>query len=388
MKLVMTLVVRNEADILKANLDYHLAHGVDFVIATDHGSEDATGEILNEYQARGLAEAIRDEEPGHHQSLRVTRMVDLARRKHAADWVINNDADEFWWPQTGSLRDVFASIPERYAQVIVPRRNFMPLPSPPVSSGRAEEPFFERLIYRERNSASLAGQPKVANRPLAGVVLAPGNHSLQPMHLPALPLEGVLEIFHFPMRSYEQFERKVVQIGHGYELLDDRSPGVGRDQLRLLELQRKGLLQEHYRRHLLNDAALESGLRSGTIVADPRLRDFMRELPLRYGHPGPGEPFAARLLNGAMTALVELEDSRAALARSEDDGRRWQERAECLKEQVEDLQARGVELAEQLFAVTEALDVLRNSRLMRSTAWPRRVYYRAKATASRPRIRR
>src|SRR5512135_3273364 len=119
MKLVMTLVVRNEADIIKANLDYHLANGVDFVIVTDHGSEDGTGEILHEYERAGVAKVVRDRERAHHQSRRMTRMGEMARCEHHADWVINNDADEFWWPQAGSLRDVFAAIPERYAQITV-----------------------------------------------------------------------------------------------------------------------------------------------------------------------------------------------------------------------------------------------------------------------------
>lgn len=379
MKLVMTLVVRNEADILKANLDYHLANGVDFVIATDHGSEDQTPEILGEYKRSGVLQAIRDEEPGHHQSRRATRMVELARIEHRADWVINNDADEFWWPQAGSLRDVFAAVPERYAQVTVPRRNFRPLPNPSGSEG--EQPFYERLIYRELRSPSLDSQPKVANRPLPGVVLAPGNHSLRPAGLPCLPIRGVLEVLHFPMRSYEQFERKVVQTGIGYEQLDDRSPGVGGDQLRLLELQREGLLQEHYRDLMLDQAALEPALRAGTIVADPRLRDFMRDLPSHSSRPGPGAPFATELLEDAMTALAELEDSRAALAQSRDEGKRWREQAERLEAQVDDLQARASELAERLSAASQALEAVRNSRLMRSTTWPRRVYYRAKAAA-------
>src|ERR1039458_1887987 len=71
MKLVMTLLVRNEADIIEANLEYHLAQGVDFVIVTDHGSEDGTSEILREYERMGVAKVIRDEEEGHHQSNRV-----------------------------------------------------------------------------------------------------------------------------------------------------------------------------------------------------------------------------------------------------------------------------------------------------------------------------
>ena len=46
MTLVTTLVVRDEEDILEANLEYHFAQGVDLAIVTDHGSRDATPEIL------------------------------------------------------------------------------------------------------------------------------------------------------------------------------------------------------------------------------------------------------------------------------------------------------------------------------------------------------
>ena len=42
MKLVLTLLVRNEADVVDANLAFHLNAGVDFVIATDNGSEDGS----------------------------------------------------------------------------------------------------------------------------------------------------------------------------------------------------------------------------------------------------------------------------------------------------------------------------------------------------------
>src|SRR4051794_32396739 len=53
MKLAMTLLVRNEEDILEANLDFHLSRGVDFVIAIDNNSEDDTGRILDAYASKG-----------------------------------------------------------------------------------------------------------------------------------------------------------------------------------------------------------------------------------------------------------------------------------------------------------------------------------------------
>lgn len=52
MKLVMTLVVRDEVDIVGHQIAYHLSAGVDFVLAIDHGSKDGTTEILESFAHR------------------------------------------------------------------------------------------------------------------------------------------------------------------------------------------------------------------------------------------------------------------------------------------------------------------------------------------------
>jgi glycosyl transferase family 2 len=61
MKLVMTLKVRDEDDVLEDNLRFHRTLGVDFFIVTDNGSVDRTPEILARYVTAGLAHVIRDE---------------------------------------------------------------------------------------------------------------------------------------------------------------------------------------------------------------------------------------------------------------------------------------------------------------------------------------
>jgi hypothetical protein len=53
MKIVMTLLLRDEEDIIRENLDFHYNQDVDFIIATDNLSVDGTKGILLEYQQQG-----------------------------------------------------------------------------------------------------------------------------------------------------------------------------------------------------------------------------------------------------------------------------------------------------------------------------------------------
>ena len=105
MRLVQTLVVRDEADIVDAQIRYHLSAGVDFVIATDHESVDGTTEILESHEREGHLHLIRVAGEMREQRWR-TRMARLAATEYGADWVINTDADEFWIPRVGTLKDV------------------------------------------------------------------------------------------------------------------------------------------------------------------------------------------------------------------------------------------------------------------------------------------
>src|SRR5690242_1428414 len=106
------MVVRDEEDILETNIRYHLAQGVDFVLAVDHGSTDATPDILREFESMGVLHHERDDDPAHDQQRRVNAMIERARTHHAADWVVHTDADEFWWPVVGNLADVFSTVPD------------------------------------------------------------------------------------------------------------------------------------------------------------------------------------------------------------------------------------------------------------------------------------
>ena len=128
MTLVMTLLARDEIDVVDSWLSFHLNAGVDLVIATDNRSQDGTTEVLEEYARSGQVHLLREPGEDLRQDEWVTRMARLAATQFGADWVINSDADEFWWPRGASLSEVLAAVPPRYGTVGAFLRVFCPRP--------------------------------------------------------------------------------------------------------------------------------------------------------------------------------------------------------------------------------------------------------------------
>ena len=72
----MTLLVRDEADIIDDHIAFHLAAGVDFVIVADNGSTDGTTEILERYARDGFVHRIGLRDPFSQVDV-VTRVARL-----------------------------------------------------------------------------------------------------------------------------------------------------------------------------------------------------------------------------------------------------------------------------------------------------------------------
>jgi hypothetical protein len=293
MRVVMTLKVRDEEDVLADNLRFHLAQGIDFFIVTDNGSTDSTPEILERYERAGLAAVTREPSADFHDMGQewVTRMARAAASEHDADWVVHGDADEFWWPLDGTLRETLASVPDDYGALIGARAEFVARPP-------GEGHWSERLDVRESRALL---RPKVAHRgePNA-IVLHRGGHDVafvesgQDLRSALRPpgravLRGVREeegggggepvpapifsvrILHFPVRSLEQFRHRV-----DAALLHD--PGRG-PRARLKERYETEGVEGLYADLYLDDAAIDAGIAQGRLVRDTRLRDFLPQCP-------------------------------------------------------------------------------------------------------------
>lgn len=274
MKLVMTLLVRDEQDIIRENIEFHLSQGVDFIIAMDNRSVDATAKILKYYEAKGKLLYIFEKEDNYNQHAWVTRMARMAFTDYGADWVINNDADEFWWPGEGSLRTVFSQLPLSVNLVRAKRHNF-------AAVEESAEPFWSRMIFREKISLNPLGgplPPKVAHRGSARVEVMQGNHTVKGIEDP-LCADDLVEILHFPVRSYAQIENKIAKGGAAYERNTDLPRSAGRTWRELFEeLKRDQNLNRYFHANLCDGRRLAEKLRLGELIVDRRLADAMVEI--------------------------------------------------------------------------------------------------------------
>ncbi len=319
MKLAMTLIVLNEADVIEDNLRYHKAQGVDFFIALDNGSTDGTVEILERYERTGILKLI--EMPGNMLTIQRKGNTQIARLAYemGADWVFHNDADEFWWPVDGNLKQTFERIPEDQGILLAPRTEFLPRPDGPGS-------FAERLTIRE---SRFRRPPKTAHRthpaiklwsahpidlwvkrdspPRSGLVGKPSlriaathreERELDLVLAPVFPI-GVL---HFPLRSFEQYRKKIAIADHNQ--MWDRNA----ETRALHEAYREGRLEGVFEDLTLDDQTVAEGLAEGWLVEDTDFRDYLGACPGVFDHTEPPPGARAWSAERREAALEELRE--------------------------------------------------------------------------------
>ena len=338
MKLVLTVLARDEADVIDAQVAFHLNAGVDFVIATDNNSQDGTTEILEAYERDGVLRLIREPAEGLRQGEWVTRMARLAASEYGADWVINTDADEFWWPRGGSLKEVLGAVPDAYGIVQAFWRSFVPRPDDGVF-------FAERMTVRLSQHAPINDPTsfyrpvvKVAHRADPQVSVALGNHALAESSLLTLTTWHPIEVLHFPLRSRAQWMRKVELQGEAFTKHIERS-GTGY-HLKGYDALRSGRIEEQHDSLVVGDDAVGRGVDEGTLVLDTRLRDVLRGLAAEV----PGRRFALprerveRLSFPAPTLSEDAEYAVEARALTEAYAVRAQRRLDGIEQRLHSLE--------------------------------------------------
>jgi hypothetical protein len=202
-------------------------------------------------------------------------MARLAATRYGADWVINSDADEFWWPRGASLSGVLEAVPPRYGTVGAFLRVFCPRPG--------EEHFADRMTVRFSALAPI-NDPASLYKPIRKVVhrghpeiqVTRGNHAL--VDSPFAPLRGwfPIECFHFPLRSATQTAHKAELQGDAFAKHISRPPtAYHADMYAALQAGRIG---DYYEALVVSDEEVERGVSEGRLVVDVRLRDALHRL--------------------------------------------------------------------------------------------------------------
>ncbi len=273
-RIVMTLLCRDEEDIVAYNIAYHLAQGVDFVVATDNASRDRTPRLLERFALQGKLHLIREPSLTHDQAVWVTRMAQMAATRYDADWVINNDADEFWLSRQGTLREVLQAVPLRTDCLMVPRFDMLPRSSP-------DGKFYDAmLVYATggRNVHGVPQLPKACHRAYADIRIADGNHSVKrPGGEIVKQSDHPLQILHFPLRSIGQFERKIRQGAEALQTNARLKSETGAHWRRIYhDYFLTGGLENYYRERAPTPDQIATGIASGKFVRDTRIRDALR----------------------------------------------------------------------------------------------------------------
>jgi len=220
----MTILVKNEADIIEANIRTHAALGVDAFAVMDNDSTDGTREILEKLQ-REFELLIIDEKGQYNQAKWMKQLASIAKNDLKADWVINNDADEFWLPSNDmNLKENLAFkgsvlTVNRYNMILdeaCHEGNFF------ASTHYVENPVFytkKVQLHIEKISMVLTKiGPKTIVNPYGLIEIRGGNHKA--WHITntieylfkkydQIKKFDMINVYHYPFRSYEQFEKNI-----------------------------------------------------------------------------------------------------------------------------------------------------------------------------------
>ncbi|WP_206447317.1 glycosyltransferase family 2 protein [Agrococcus sp. KRD186] len=283
MRVVLTMMVRDEADVIAATIEHHLAEGVDRILVTDNASVDGTREILADYARAAPVTVFDDPEHRKQQAEVVTRMARLAAAEHGADWVINGDADEFVLAGARTVAEALASAPPALGSFHVPVRNLV---GPTARSGSG---LATRMHWRDERAQAQLEAAGVQAHPTPNAIHVgdPRVEVAQGNHFVSMPQRGEvtdafgLEVLHVPWRSWQQFERKTINMGRGYEASPSLDPSPNHHGMRDWRRWKAGILLPFY---LARTPVADSDFGDGFVRDDrlaTRLTALSAVLPVR-----------------------------------------------------------------------------------------------------------
>ena len=275
-QIAMTLLVRDEADIIEDNIRFHHAMGVDQFIIMDNLSMDETPQILKRLSAEIPIRIIRQTDDDYDQGTWVTDMARQAAQLIGNGWIINNDADEFWVPRSGSLKQFLAALPATITRINVSRHNAVA----ESRSGLPQDAFAHPRLTTafERHSTNALGTPlppKCMHRAAPDIRVAQGNHTVEGIGGDACAAGDDLIILHYPYRDLSRYRSKIALGGAAYDRNQTLPEAVGitwREQYRNIE---NGEIERFWDGIAMSSRDVLIELLNADLFACETVRDFL-----------------------------------------------------------------------------------------------------------------
>lgn len=274
-RLVMSILCRNEVDIIEANIRTHAKLGVDAFVIMDNGSTDGTRELLESLSREFDLTIIDQPDQTYQQAKWMLQLAHYARDKLGAQWVISNDADEFWLPESGDIKSLLSM---RDSVLTVARSNMI-LDERALSDNyqftqarwRVNYPIFyqKQAQLGDANLSMLLApiSPKVIVNPYGLIKLSGGNHRAKHWFKLATKRDlTTLRVYHFPIRSWQQFEQNIRQ----RERLLAQGARMGDHYRRWVACLKAGTLREEFEKLVIRDYELSVLERFGVVIEDQR----------------------------------------------------------------------------------------------------------------------
>lgn len=273
-RLIMTLLVKNEEDMLEENLIFHKAMGVDGFIITDNNSSDRTPEIVRKYKEKGwIVEAIEEKATDYQQKKWVDRMIWKAKSVHKADWVINADADEIWYAPSGDLKTELVS--SRANVLTCEMKCVYPEEGKPFWQwGQTVEVVNDLERYNLSRYSLFARQnKKVIHRTAGYIQISMGNHKVT--MFPKKVAKSNIRIYHYNIRGKKPFLEKM--INGGKQLEQNPKKHGGRHWRYYYQLYKEGLLEAEYDK-VIGTASFDQLKLDGFIRTDTTIPEWFGRL--------------------------------------------------------------------------------------------------------------
>ncbi|WEJ62127.1 glycosyltransferase family 2 protein [Thiomicrorhabdus lithotrophica] len=275
--LVMTILCRNEVDIIEANIKTHSTLGVDGFVVMDNGSTDGTREKLAELTKQYNLHVIDQPSQTYQQAKWMKELAFYARDKMGARWVISNDADEFWIPENGDLKSYL----QAQDSVVTVKRSNMLLTEKALTDdyhfSQAEHRVlypicYDREVQKSDNQISMLLvpiSPKVIVNPRGLIKLSGGNHRAKHVGKAfTARSEAGIHVYHYPIRTYSQFEANIM---HREELLKLPNARMGDHYRRWVRIYQQGGLEQEFERFVLTQEQLSTFVEYRVAVKDNKV---------------------------------------------------------------------------------------------------------------------